>query len=121
MMRQIEARLGRTGMESLARQAITPAAKIVHKNMANSMQSFRDTGASIDEMQISQVDTSTGRVVVRIYWQGPKDRYRLIHLNEHGYTRHGKRYRPDGFGKIRGALRQSEKPYFEQVKRGLSQ
>ena len=32
--------------------------------------------------------------------KGPTGRYRIIHLNEHGYTRNGKKYTPRGFGVI---------------------
>jgi hypothetical protein len=84
------------------------------------MHYFKDTGASVNEMKISSIQTSRGRIVVRIYWQGPKDRYRLIHLNEHGYTRDGKQYTPKGMGAIDNSVRHSRKPYFETVRKGLN-
>ncbi len=120
MMKEIEIRLGRPAMEKKASEVLLPAAEIPYKNMQRSMESFKDTGASIREMKISSVQTSRGKVIVRIYWQGPRDRYKLIHLNEHGYTRNGKRYSPPGIGKIAGAMRSSEKPYFDEVQRGLN-
>lgn len=121
MMRNIESRLGRPAMERMAGQAIRPGAEIVYRNMQRSMESFKDTGASKDEMKISEIQTSRGKVRIRIYWQGPRNRYRLIHLNEHGYTRYGKRYSPPGLGKIAGAMRSSERSYFDRVRKGLSQ
>lgn len=121
MMKEIEHRFGKTAMRERVGQAIMPGAKKVHRNMARSMESFKDTGASIEEMQISSVQTNGGKIIVHIYWEGPKQRYRLIHLNERGYTRGGKRYKPRGQGAIARALRQSEQDYFETVKRGLSQ
>ncbi|MEJ7197687.1 hypothetical protein WL333_12820, partial [Staphylococcus epidermidis] len=37
--------------------------------------------------------------------------YRIIHLNEHGYTRNGKKYTPRGFGVIAKTLKEVESEY----------
>lgn len=121
MMRDIEKRLGPDAMIDTAEKAILPGAKIVHGNMSQAMENFKDTGASKEEMKISKIQVQGKDIFVRIYWQGPKNRYRIIHLNEHGYTRNGKSYTPRGFGQIAKAMRASKKPYLSTVQKGLSQ
>lgn len=121
MMRDIEKRLGPAAMIDTAEKSILPGAKIVHGNMSQAMEYFKDTGASQDEMKISKVQAQGKDIFVRIYWQGPMDRYAIIHLNEHGYTRNGKRYTPKGFGAIARALRASKKVYYSTLQKGLSQ
>ncbi|WP_271396883.1 hypothetical protein [Salinicoccus roseus] len=120
MLRDLEMRFGKKEMERRAVNALVPGAEIVYDNMKQAMHKFKDTGASINEMKISTVQTKQGKLIVRIYWQGPMDRYRLIHLNEHGYRRNGKQYYPRGLGAIDKAVRYSRKPYFDAVKRGLN-
>lgn len=120
MMVEIEQRIGKEIAENRARKGMQEGGKIVYKNMQQSMMSFRDTGATLDEMKISNVETTTGTLKLYIYWKGPKDRFRIIHLNEKGYTRNGKRYTPRGHGAIARALRQSQTAYFRAVEKELS-
>lgn len=102
-----------------AADAVKDGASIVHEHMQTNFKAFADTGASKDEMKISEVRTESGKMKVFIYWEGPRHRYRLIHLNEKGYTRNGKRYMPRGVGAIARALRSSEEVYFHRVRRKL--
>ncbi len=45
----------------------------------------------------------------------------IIHLNEHGYTRDGKKYTPRGFGVIaKKTLAASERKYREIIKKELA-
>ncbi|HDZ0037534.1 TPA: hypothetical protein RRP60_002736, partial [Staphylococcus aureus] len=51
---------------------------------------------------------------------GPMNRKNIIHLNEHGYTRDGKKYTPRGFGVIAKTLAASERKYKEIIKKELA-
>ncbi len=51
---------------------------------------------------------------------GPMNRKNIIHLNEHGYTRDGKKYTPRGFGVIAKTLAASERKYREIIKKELA-
>lgn len=118
-LKELEKRLGEKQMQKISRQAINKAGEEVKKDLKQDMKSFRDTGASIDEVvQQNATKKSTG-VSGRIGWNGPQNRYKLIHLNEWGYTRFGKQYRPRGFGVIEKSLRGSESKYLETVESEL--
>ncbi|MEK0198676.1 hypothetical protein WMB05_11735, partial [Tetragenococcus halophilus] len=86
-LKELEKRLGEKQMQKISRQAINKAGEEVKKDLKQDMKSFRDTGASVDEVvQQNATKKSTG-VSGRIGWNGPQNRYKLIHLNEWGYTR----------------------------------
>ncbi|SUM32129.1 putative phiSLT protein [Staphylococcus gallinarum] len=70
-------------------------------------ETFKDTGASIDEMHRSSpyTDRKDNQRAVMISWVGPHERNRLIHLNEHGYDRNGKKVVPRGFWRNRKNIR----------------
>lgn len=118
-LKELEERLGEKQMQKISRQAINKAGEEVKKDLKQDMKSFRDTGASVDEVvQQNATKKSTG-VSGRIGWNGPQNRYKLIHLNEWGYTRYGKQYRPRGFGVIEKSLKGSENKYLETVESEL--
>lgn len=100
-----------------ARQGLEEGGELVYRNMQSGMAYFRDTGATLEEMKVSSIQTSRGEIKLYIYWEGPRDRYKIIHLNEKGYTRNGKFYSPRGRGAIARALARSESAYFDTVKR----
>lgn len=106
-----------TGPQS--ERAINSGGQIVHRNIKSAMGSFKDTGASQDETSF-MMDTRRGKVQGHVFWQGPRNRYRIIHLNEHGYNRNGRKHRPRGFGAIARALSRSEAVYFRAVRKELS-
>lgn len=118
MMSEIRNRVKQVSTDN-AGAAVQDGASVVYNQMQNNFTAFADTGSSKDEMKISEVRTEGGKMKVYIYWQGTKDRYRVIHLNEKGYTRDGKRYMPRGVGAIARALRSGEEVYFHRVRRKL--
>lgn len=122
MMSEIQSRMNHvTGTQS--ERAINSGGQIVHKNIESALSVYSGqpgtSGASRDETSFT-VDTRRGNVQGHVYWQGPRNRYRLIHLNEHGYNRNGRKHRPRGFGAIARALSRSEAVYFRAVRKELS-
>lgn len=121
MMADIRARMNRiTGAQ--AKRAINAGGQIVYKNIEGAVSTYSGlpgtTGATRDETTFT-MDTTRGRVQGRVFWQGNRQRYRLIHLNEKGYTRNGKFYSPRGRGAIARAMDRSETAYFRTVRREL--
>jgi hypothetical protein len=117
MLREIENRLGKKAIQPLVDQALTKAAEVFVNELESQFQTFRDTGASIDEMTLSDPYDFNGARTIRVHWKGPKDRYRVIHLNEFGTV---KNPNPAGKGAIARAMRNSEKAYRETIRRELS-
>ena len=62
-------------------------------------------------MMISVVRT------VKIHWRCPKQRHRIIHLNEYGhFDRSGKWVNTAGKGVIERAMREGRETFFQTVK-----
>lgn len=116
MMVEIRKRVGEVSTNQ-SKEALEKGGHLVYKKMQSGMAYFRDTGATLDEMQISNIQTSRGDIKLFIYWQGPKGRFRLIHLNEKGYTRRGRFYSPRGRGAIARSIAKAEGPYFDTVRK----
>ncbi|HGN7117998.1 TPA: hypothetical protein ACKW5T_002524 [Staphylococcus aureus] len=122
VLKKLEKEYGKQAMKVKADKALNEASDFFLKELKKEFESFKDTGASINEMTKSKPYTKVGgqERAVLIEWVGPMNRKNIIHLNEHGYTRDGKKYTPRGFGVIAKTLTASEHKYREIIKRELS-
>jgi len=116
LLAELDKRLGKAKMKKLTDDALMAGAEVFVRELKRQFQTFKDTGASIDEITISEPFDYAGNRTIRIHWEGPKNRYRIIHLNEWGTVNNPN---PRGKGKIAIALRNSEKAYREVVARHL--
>lgn len=122
VLKQIERRYGREAMREKSDKALNEASDYFLDTLKKEFESFKDTGASIDEMTKTK-PYSKGSIYDRailIEWVGPLNRKNIIHLNEHGYTRNGKKYTPRGFAVIAKTLQASQYRYREIIKRELT-
>lgn len=119
----LEKKLGTNKTKTVTRKAINAGAEKVEKNLQSDMLVFKDTGYTIDEVVRKNATYRNYKAEAEIGWNGPHERYRIIHLNEWGYSRDGKQITPRGFGVITKSLKKSEPVYFEtvasEVKRNL--
>jgi hypothetical protein len=120
MLTDLENRLGTARMQTISDRALKAGARAFVRELKIQFQSFKDTGASIDEITISEPMNIGGSRTIKVYWKGPKGRYHIIHLNEWGTV---KNPNPQGKGAIARAMRNSEGAYRaaveEVVRRGL--
>ncbi|AKG74365.1 phage protein, HK97 gp10 family [Salinicoccus halodurans] len=112
----LEDKFGKQHMRRIVDNALIKGAQVFKREIASQFQSFKDTGQSIKEIHISQPMTVNGVREVKIYWRGPKDRYRIIHLNEFGTI---KNPNPDGKGAIQRALRSARNTYINEVRKQI--
>lgn len=116
LLSELERKLGKSNIQRLSDKALTEGAKVFVAELKRQFETFKDTGASIDEITISQPMTVAGKRIVKVHWRGPKGRYRIIHLNEWGTINNPN---PRGKGKIALALRNAEKAYRDTIVRYL--
>ena len=117
---QLSKMFGRDEMLMIVDNALTQASKPFVSELEKNFDTFKDTGASKDEITVNEPIYKNGVRTIVVNWRGSKDRYRLIHLNEFGYTKNGKKILPRGLGAIARSLRSSESVYFKVVKEELS-
>ena len=113
---ELQARFGQAKMQEVADKAIYKGAEVIVKELEQNFQSFKDTGASIREITISEPMVSAAGRRREIRWRGPDDRYRLIHINEWGTI---KNPNPAGKGKVAASLEGGKKAYRLAVKKVL--
>ena len=116
LLADLEQRFGAKHVQRISDMALIKGAQVFKKELETQFQSFRDTGASIDEITISEPMISNGTRMVKIHWKGPKDRYRIIHLNEWGTVNNPN---PKGKGAVARAIRNAEKEYARVIKKAL--
>ena len=113
----LEKKYGRSATKRITDFALTKVGQKVVQIIKNNMKSFKDTGESVEETTVSKPMTINGVRTVKIHWRGPKQRYRIIHLNEYGhFDRSGKWVNTAGKGVIENAMREGRETYFRTVK-----
>lgn len=113
---ELAERYGKAKMQEITDRALLEGAEVIKKELEQNFESFRDTGASIDEITISRAIAGRNGRRREIHWVGPKDRYRLIHINEWGTI---KNPNPAGKGKVAASLEGGKKAYRLAVKKVL--
>lgn len=112
----LEKRLGKAAMQRITDKGLIEGAKEFEKELKREFETFRDTGASIEEITISPPYTDRGVRTIKIHWKGPDGRFRIIHLNEWGTI---KNPNPRGKGAVARAMKNAEKAYRDAVKKAL--
>ncbi len=113
----LEKKYGRSATKRITDFALTKGGQKVVQIIKNNMKSFKDTGESVEETTVSKPMTINGVRTVKIHWRGPKQRYRIIHLNEYGhFDRAGKWVNTADKGVIENAMREGRETYFRTVK-----
>lgn len=117
--KKLEETLGQKKTKSITIKALNIAARKVESKLRTDMLVFKDTGYSIEEIVRTNAGYSNFVAMAKIGWNGPHQRYRLIHLNEWGYNWHGRQIKPKGFGVIEKSLKNAERDYFAIVEEEL--
>lgn len=118
VLEELEKKLGKESMQHAIDKALLGGANMFVKELKKQFETFKDTGASIEEITVTGPMWEGGERVIKVHWKGPKGRYRIIHLNEWGTI---KNPNPRGKGAIARALKNSESAYRQAVKHALQE
>ena len=100
ILKELEQRLSPAKVTRISNQALRVVGQYGVMKLKTAVSSYRDTGKTVNEITATKPRKSGGGRMIKIGWSGDGTRWRLVHLNEFGYTRFGKTYSPRGFGKI---------------------
>ncbi|UXR32310.1 MULTISPECIES: hypothetical protein [Staphylococcus] len=114
--RELESRYGKAKMKRIVDESLKVGGKVIVENIKRNFEDFKDTGASKAEVKLSAPFTSNGVRIIKIYWKGPKNRWRIIHLNEFGTI---KNPNPRGKGAVERAMRSGQEAYVQAIKQRL--
>lgn len=112
----LERRLGANAATRISDEALIEASQVFKQVLIRELSTFKDTGATIDELQFSDPKDVGGVRTITVYWKGPKSRYSVIHLNEHGTVSNPN---PAGKGAIARSVVQSERAYKQAIREAI--
>lgn len=118
---ELERRLGKKNMQRVSDDALKAGAEVFVKELRKQVRTFSDgtrysKGYTYDEITVSEPMTIGGVRQIKVYWKGPHNRYRIIHLNEWGTV---KNPNPRGKGKIALAMRNASDTYREAIREAV--
>lgn len=118
LIKELEAKFNKKRVQAIVDEAITNGALVLGMELRRQLKTFSDgtrysKGYTLDELTISKPMDSAGNRVIKVYWKGKHQRYRIIHLNEWGTIRNPN---PRGKGKIAKAMTLSKQAYGKAVR-----
>lgn len=116
LLQDIESRFGAQAVTRISDQALKDASLIFKSELVTQLSTFKDTGATLDELTFSEPYTKNGIRTITVHWKGPKRRYAVVHLNEFGTV---KNPNPRGKGAIARALQTSEAAYKRAIEESI--
>ncbi|MFT8392535.1 MAG: hypothetical protein ABF624_00830 [Liquorilactobacillus ghanensis] len=104
VLAKLEKQFSKGKLTKIENEALTIGGRYVAVSLKSAVSAYRDTGATVNEVKVDKPRMRAGVRDIKIGWagDGSKQRWRLVHLNEFGYTRFGRTYSPRGLGKIQG-------------------
>ncbi|WP_035191006.1 HK97-gp10 family putative phage morphogenesis protein [Ligilactobacillus equi] len=100
ILAKMEKKFGKAKTDKVERRALKVASTTMKYALKSGVSGYRDTGKTVGEVTASKPRRKAGKLSVKVGWQGGGSRWRLVHLNEWGYTRNGKTYHPRGLGAV---------------------
>lgn len=116
LQREIENRYGQQQMQRISDEALKEASLVYKTFLIAQLESFKDTGATVDELTFTEPYWKDGIRTITVHWKGPKGRYRVIHLNEYGTVNNPN---PRGKGAIARSLQAAAMTYRRAIEQAL--
>ena len=104
-----------TKARAIRKDALNAGGDLVVEQLKKNFEAFKETGYSRDEIMRTDAKTKSDIEELKVGWNGEHGRWRIIHLNEFGYTKKGKQYTPRGFGVIAKTVEETKKEYLDTV------
>jgi len=116
--KELERRFGRENVQRISDNALKRGADVFVDELKSQYHSVNwagyETGAIIDEITVSEPYWSNDTRMVRVHWEGPKNRFAIVHLNEFGTVNNPN---PPAKGTIAKAMRSAEKAYRTAIRK----
>lgn len=118
LLSELDRRFGKENMERISDTALLKGAELFVKVLNESIGTSgkHAKGWTVEDTSIEGPLYVRGKKTVKIHWNGPHGRYRIIHLNEYGTV---KSPNPPRKGAIARAMREAEQAYREIIKQAV--
>lgn len=119
IIKNIEAKLGKARATRVINKALRNYGKELQQDVKAAVASYIDTGETHETVIVSGIKKGPPKQIA-VGW-GAGSRWRLVHLNEFGYTRYGRYISPRGMGKLQGVVDKTEGSAFEKMRGELEE
>lgn len=118
LLEELDRRFGKENMDRISDAALLKGAEVFVKELKASIGTSGKyaKGWTVEDITISGPQYIGGVKVVKVHFNGPHGRYRIIHLNEWGAVHSPN---PPRKGAIARAMRNAEHAYREAVKQAV--
>ncbi|MEI3596906.1 MULTISPECIES: HK97 gp10 family phage protein [unclassified Oceanobacillus] len=118
LLEELDRRFGKENMDRISDAALLKGAEVFVKELKASIGTSGKyaKGWTVEDITISGPQYIGGVKVVKVHFNGPHGRYRIIHLNEWGTV---KIPNPPRKGAIARAMRNAENAYREAIKQAV--
>jgi len=120
ILRKLEQKFGAAKVTRAVNKTLNSAGDDTQKKVTQAVSAFRDTGATTAQVTRTNARKIMEVPTVKIGW-GQGTRWRLEHLNEFGYNRHGQFIRPRGFGVLQSVIDSEKVEYPSRIRKGLKE
>lgn len=110
----LEKKLGSARTTRVVNKALRKYGETLKNDVQDAVSSYIDTSETHDTVIASNVKKGPPKRV-EVGW-GQGSRWRLVHLNEFGYTRYGRYIRPRGMGKLQGVVDKTESTALQEMR-----
>lgn len=121
ILKNLEEKLGKQKATRVVNKTLNAAGDQMEQDVKSAVAAYADTGATVEEVVRTKSRKKDGIPSVRVGWNGPKKRYALVHLNEFGFTKNGRRITPQGYGVLRNTIDKAESAYISEARKGLEE
>lgn len=118
LIEELDKRFGKENMDRISDNGLKQAAKVFVDYVDRSIGTGGKyaKGWTVEDTTISEPFYIGGVKTVKVHWNGPHGRYRIIHFNEWGTVRIPN---PPRKGAIARAMRNAEQAYREAIKKAV--
>mgnify|MGYP002673456313 FL=1 len=96
--RKLIEKFSETRVKSIESKALRAAADEAMQDLKSTLSQFADTGDTVEGVVRGNVSRTSGQPIIKIGNNGKH--WRLVHLENNGFTRYGKSYRYRSFGAL---------------------
>lgn len=118
LLAELDRRFGEENMNRISDAALLKGAEVFVKYLKSSIGTSGKyaKGWTVDDITISDPVYISGVKTIKVHFNGPRGRYRIVHLNEWGTV---KIPNPPRKGAIARAMRNAEHAYREAIKQAV--
>ncbi|MBL3715609.1 HK97 gp10 family phage protein [Lactococcus garvieae] len=117
--RKLREKFSETRVKAIENKALRAAADEAVEDLKGTLSQFSDTGDTVAGVVHGNVSRASGQPIIKIGNNGKH--WRLVHLENNGFTRYGKSYRYRSFGALQKFAISQGKKFVQTAQKELKE